>query len=105
MVTLNFETFSKMIIQNGLTPVPNARLDIINSMAKKQNAKGLVPMMTKSREIMWMHADIVKDEQWESNKPKLKGNSCNAISLVMDDDAVTITSLIDSKEEKFALAA
>ena len=54
---------------------------------------------------MWVHPDIVKDEQWESSKLKLKGKSCNAVSLTMDNDALTIASLNDSEEEKLALAA
>ena len=44
---------------------------------------------------MWVYPDIVKNEQWESSKPKLKGKSCNAVSLAMDDDAVTRASLND----------
>ena len=54
---------------------------------------------------MWVHPDIVKYEKWESSKLKLKGKLCNTISLATDDDTVTITSLSDSNEEKFALAA
>ena len=63
MVTLNFGTFPKTTIQDGLAPVPKARLDVVNSMAKKQKAKGLILMMTKSREIMWDYPDFIKDEQ------------------------------------------
>ena len=74
MVTLNFWTFLKTTIQDGVTPVPKARLDIINPMAEVQKAKGLIPMTTKSREIIWVHPDIIKDEQWESSKPKLKAS-------------------------------
>ena len=47
MVTLNFETFPKMTVQDGL----KARLEVVNPMAEKQKAKGLVLMMTKSGEI------------------------------------------------------
>jgi len=36
--TLNFGTFPKMTVQDGLVPVPKARLDIINPMAEKQKA-------------------------------------------------------------------
>ena len=64
-------------VQDGVAPDPKARLDVINPMAEVQKAKGLIPMMTKSGEIMWVYSDIIKDEQWESNKPKLKGKSCN----------------------------
>jgi len=54
MVTLNFGTFPKMTVQDGLTPVPKARLDVVNPMAEKQKAKGLIPMMIKSGEIIWV---------------------------------------------------
>ena len=70
-----------------------------------QKDKGLVPMTTKSEEIMWVHLDIIIDEQWESSKPKLKGKSCNIVSLATDDDVVIIASLSDSEEEKLALVA
>jgi len=42
---------------------------------------------------MSVHPDIVKDEQWESGQPKLKGKSYNSISLAQDDDAVIVASL------------
>ena len=64
MVTLNFGTFPKLTVQDRLAHIPKARLDVINSMAEEQEAKSLVPIMTKSEEIMWVHPDIVKDEQW-----------------------------------------
>jgi len=62
-------------------------------------------MTTTPEEIMWVHPNIVKDEQWESNKLKLKDKSCNVISLAADDDAVTAASLSDSEEEKLVLTA
>jgi len=105
MATLNFGTFLKMTVQDGVTPVSKIRLDVINLMAEVQKDKGLVSMMTKSEEIMWVHPDIIKDEQWESSKPKLKGKSCNIVSLATDDDVVIIASLSDSEEEKLALVA
>jgi len=40
MVALNFRTW-KMTVQDGSTPIPKARLDVMNAMAKKQEAKGL----------------------------------------------------------------
>ena len=39
------------------------------------------------------------------HKPKLKGKSCNDVSLATDNNTVTVASLSDSKEEKLALAA
>ena len=74
MVTLNFRTFPKMTVQDGLVPVPKARLDIINPMAEKQKAKGLISMTIGSGKIMWVHPDIVQDEQWETSKPNSKAS-------------------------------
>ena len=54
---------------------------------------------------MWVHPDIVKEEQWKTNKPKLKRKSYNAISLTVDEDSVTVASLSGSKGEKPILAA
>ena len=97
MVTLNFETFPKMIIQDGLAHIPKASLEVVNPMAKEQEAKCLVPMMIRSGEIMWVHSDIVKGEQRESSKLNLKGKSYNFIFIAMDDDIVTVASSSDSK--------
>ena len=104
MVTLKFGTFWMTTVQNGWAPVHKARLDVVNPMAEKKKAKSLVLMTIKSEEIMWVYLDIDKDEQWEFSKPKLRGK-CNTISLAMDDDTLTVTSLSDSKEAKFALVA
>ena len=60
-------------------------------------------MITKSGEIMSVHSDIVNNEQWETNKLKLKGKSCNTISLATDDDAMTIAFISDSEGVKLAL--
>ena len=39
MVTLNFVSFSKMTVQDGLVPVPKARLNVINPMAKSRKLR------------------------------------------------------------------
>ena len=49
---------------------------------------------------MWVHPNLAKDKQWDSKKPKLKGKFCNVVSILSDDDNVTIASLSDSKNEK-----
>ena len=59
-------------------------------------------MTTESREIMWVLPDIIKDEQRETSEPKLKGKSCNAVTLTTDDDSMTIASLSDIEGEKLA---
>ena len=61
--------------------------------------------MLKTGKIMWVHPDLAKDKQWDSKKPKLKGKSCNVISVLPNDDNITIASLSDSEDEKHALAA
>jgi len=53
---------------------------------------------------MSVHLDLTKDKQWDSRKPKPKEKSCNVISVLPDDDNVTIVSLSDSEDEKHALA-
>ena len=62
-------------------------------------------MTMKSGEITWLHLDLIKDEQWDSKEPKLKGKSCNVVSILPDDDNITIASLYDSEDEKHVLAA
>ena len=101
MMTLNFENFSKVTVQDGLIPVLKGRLEVINPLAKKQEAKGLVPLTTKSREIMWMYRILSMTSNGSKCRPKLKGKTCNVISLAQNDDAVAVASLSDSKEGKF----
>ena len=93
-----------MTVHDGLVPVPKARLDVINPMAEKQKAKGLISMTIRSEEIIWVHPDIVQDEQWETSKPKLKDKLSNVVSLTTDDDSMIVASLSDLKGEKLALA-
>jgi len=88
MVTLNFGTFPKMTVQDRLVPILKARLEVINPMVEQQKTKGLIPITIESGEIMWVHPDIVQDEQWETSKLKLKDKSCNAVSFATDDDSV-----------------
>ena len=35
MMTLNFKTFPKVTIQDGVAPNPKARLEVINPLAKE----------------------------------------------------------------------
>jgi len=55
--------------------------------------------------IMWVHPNLTKDKQRDSKKPKLKGKSCNVVSIFPDNDNVTIASLSDSENEKHAFTA
>ena len=102
MVT-QFRGLSKDNCPGRIKPCPQSQISRHQFNGWKHEAKGLASMATKSGEIMWVHPDIVKDEQWESSK--LKGKSCNVASLAADDDVVTVASLSDSEEEKIVLAA
>jgi len=92
-------------VQDRVAPALEARMEVINLLAKKQEAKGLVPLITKFGEIMWLHPDIIKNEQRESSQPKLKGKICNIISLAVDNDITIVASLSSSEEEKFAFVS
>ena len=60
-------------------------------------------MTLKTRENMWVHPNLAKDKQWDSKKPKPKGNSCNIVPVLPDDDNIIIASLSDSEDEKYVL--
>ena len=45
-------------------------------------------MILKTGEVMWVHPDLVNDEQWDSKKPKLKVKSSNVVSIFPDDDNI-----------------
>jgi len=81
LIILNFGNFLKVTVQDGLTPILKGKIEVINPLAEKQEAKGLISLMTKSSEIMWADPDIFNDKQWDSSQPKLKGKSYNVISL------------------------
>ena len=53
-------------------------MDVVNPMAEKQKAKGLVSLTTKSGEIMWVHLDIIKDEQWS---PAIASSKASRVTL------------------------
>ena len=105
MVTLEFGTLPKVTVPDGHALVPKARLEVSNPSAKHQEAKGLIPTTKMIGKIMWVHPDLTKDEQWDSKEPKLKGKSYNVISVLPDDDNITVASLSDSKDKKHALTA
>ena len=56
---------------------PAPRLEVKHPSAKTQENWGLVPLTLETGEIMWMHPDLIQDEQWDSKKPKTKGKSSN----------------------------
>jgi len=45
-------------------------LEVKHPPAKTQDNKGLVPLTLETREVMWIHPDLVQDVQRDSKKPK-----------------------------------
>ena len=54
---------------------------------------------------MWVHPDLAQDKQWDSKKSKSKEKSCNVVSILPDDDNITIASLSDSENERHTFTA
>jgi len=52
-----------------------------------------------------VHPDLAQDEQWDSKKSKSKGRSCNVVSVLLDDDNITIASLSDSENKMHVFTA
>ena len=92
IVTLEFGKTPKVIVPDGSFPIPKARLEVRDPSVKTQEIKGLVPLTFETEEIMWIHPDLVQDEQWASKKSKSKGKSCNVISILPDDGSLTSAS-------------
>ena len=90
---------AKVTVPDGSPPIPKARLEI------QQEDKVLVLLTLKTRKIIWMHPDHAQDKQWDSKKFKSKGKSCNVVSILPDDDNITIASLSDSENKKHTFTA
>ena len=102
MVTLEFDKTPKVTVPDGTYPVPAPWLEVKHPPAKTQDNEGLVPLTLETGEVMWIHPDLVQDEQWDSKRPKSKGKSCNVISILPDDGNLTTASLSDSEGERHA---
>ena len=84
MVTLNFENFLKVTVQDRLIP-SQMENGSHQPICYKVGGQGPHSVTTKFGKIMWVHPDIANDKQWDSSQPKLKGKSCNVISLSQED--------------------
>ena len=99
MVTLEFGKTLKVTVPDGTYPIPTPRLEVKHPSVKTQENKGLIPLTLETGEIIWIHPNLVQDEQWDSKKSK---SNCNVISILPDDGNLTSASLIDSEGEKHA---
>jgi hypothetical protein len=88
----------------GVAPIPTGELKIINSDPHRQKEKGLIHVSTPRGEVMWVHPDIVQDQQWTTanrKKPRGRGKApCNMVGFSSKESEENVTALTDSEEEK-----
>ena len=81
---------------------------MINMHPHHQQEKGLVPVPMPQGEIMWVHPDLMEDQQWTTvtnrkSKGKTKGSSCNVVCASSRETETDILSITDSEEETIVL--
>jgi len=47
-----------------VVPILKVKLRVVNIDPHHQREKGLIPVLTPQEEIMWVHPDLVKGQQW-----------------------------------------
>ena len=67
-VTIGFGSFP--VSQFQLEPVIKAAVKTVNDDPHKQRQKGLVPHTAPNGEILWVHPDLIGDEQWTGTSSK-----------------------------------
>ena len=93
----------------GVVPIPKGELRMINTDPHHQQEKGPVPVATPQGGIMWIHPDLVEDQQWttitnKKSKGKAKASSCNVMCASPREAETDVPSLTDSEEETIILA-
>ena len=93
----------------GVISVPKGELRVVNTDPHQQQEKGLVPVPTPQGEIMWVHPDLVDEQQWtpvtnRKSKGKAKASSCHVICASSREAEDDVPSLTDSEEETIVLA-
>lgn len=68
------------------TPILAGKMVLVNYDPYNLKQEGLSPITTKKREIMWVHPNLLKGEQWFSpncqKRNKGKVRICNAIIVI-----------------------
>ena len=105
---LHFGTRPPMPV--GVISVPKGELRVVNTDPHQQQEKGLVPVPTPEGGIMWVHPDLVDEQQWTTvtnrkSKGKGKASSCHVICASSREADADVPSLTDSEEETIVLAA
>ena len=97
-----------MVTANGVVPIRKGEMHLKNVDLHSQNDKGLVPLTAPKGEIMWVHPDLLGDQQWMNTSSKKKGGkakSSNMISPSVTENDDHLKPLTNSEEERIALAA
>ena len=68
----------------------------------------MVLILTPQGEIMWVHPNLVKSQQWTTitdrkSKSKGKVSSCNVVCASSIDAEIDVTSIADEEEEEIVL--
>ena len=65
----------------GVAPIPQAELKLVNVVPYCCSEKGLTPIPAPRGEIMWVHPDLIKYQQWTTisrRRPRAKLRSSHA---------------------------
>jgi len=92
----------------GVIPIPKGELRVINIDPHNKKEKGLVLVLTPQGEIMWVHLDLIKSQQWTTvtnrkSKGKRKAYACNGVCISSREAEIDIASITDSEEEEVVL--
>lgn len=70
----------------GVTLVPAGKMTIVNHDSHNMKQKGLFLITIKGEEIMWIHPDLLKNEQWSSFITQGNMRTSNTISANLEED-------------------
>jgi len=87
-VTTNMTSFLQLGVQPptpaGVISIPKGEVRVINTDLHHQQDKGLEPVPTPQREIMWVNPDLMEGRQWTTvtnrkSRGKAKVSLCNVV--------------------------
>ena len=97
-------------VPTGVVPIPKGELRVINTDPTTKKEKGLVPILTSQGGVMWVHPNLIEDQQQtivtnKKSKGKEKTPSYNAVCASSREAGTDVASLTDSQEEEIVLPA
>ena len=106
MIAVQFGDFPPVAAVDGVVPIHKGEMRLKKTNLYSQEDRGLVPFTTPKGEIMWVHPDLLRDQQWTNTPSKKKGGkakSSNMISPSITEDDDHLKPLTDSEEERIVL--